>query len=178
MRTTVRIACSLLIGFAFDVLQARYKDSGFKVVAISLDSDEQAASAFAGRHPSHFFVGMDPTGHSGEVFDVAAMPTAFLIDGEGRILARFAGGTDAVHKEISDAVDRVLSGKPLETANVHSSKGSTRSGVRAWERGYLADPIMSLDGDVLSHSIRDHIFTSKEAAAGDGAVAGGGCGCN
>ena len=50
--------------------------------------------------------------------------------------------------------------------------------VSPWERGYLADPIMSLDGDPLTKLLREHIHASKEGAAGDGGAAGGGCGCN
>jgi hypothetical protein len=37
---------------------------------------------------------------------------------------------------------------------------------------------MNLDGDPLTRSLKEHIHASKEAAAGDGGVAGGGCGCN
>jgi hypothetical protein len=37
---------------------------------------------------------------------------------------------------------------------------------------------MNLDGDELTRSMREHVHASKEGAAGDGGVAGGGCGCN
>lgn len=50
--------------------------------------------------------------------------------------------------------------------------------LKAWERGYLADPIMSLDGSPLTRIIREHVHASKEGASGDGGAAGGGCGCN
>jgi thiol-disulfide isomerase/thioredoxin len=51
-------------------------------------------------------------------------------------------------------------------------------GVKAWQRGYLADPMMSLDGDTITQVLREHIHASKEGAAGNGGAAGGGCGCN
>jgi len=50
--------------------------------------------------------------------------------------------------------------------------------VKAWQRGYLADPMMNLGGDPLSRLLNEHIHASKEGAAGDGGAAGGGCGCN
>ena len=50
--------------------------------------------------------------------------------------------------------------------------------IKAWQRGYLADPIMSLDGDAVTRLFKEHIHASKEAAAGDGGASGGGCGCN
>jgi hypothetical protein len=45
-------------------------------------------------------------------------------------------------------------------------------------RKHLADPMMSLDGDVLENHKRQKFYTTREAAAGgDGLPAGGGCGC-
>ncbi|MDL1877626.1 DUF4266 domain-containing protein [Cytophagia bacterium CHB2] len=50
--------------------------------------------------------------------------------------------------------------------------------MKAWSRGYLADPMMELAGDRLTRVIKEHVHASKEAAAGDGGASGGGCGCN
>lgn len=50
--------------------------------------------------------------------------------------------------------------------------------VKPWERGYLAKPEMSLDGDKADARFYQHIYTSKEAARGGYGVGGGGCGCN
>jgi hypothetical protein len=62
---------------------------------------------------------------------------------------------------------------------VRVAKSAQATGpVKAWQRGYLADPIMSLDGDRVTQLLREHIHASKEGAAGNGGPAGGGCGCN
>jgi hypothetical protein len=50
--------------------------------------------------------------------------------------------------------------------------------VKPWQRGGLADPIMMLDRDPLGAAEDEHVFFSREAAAGGRAVGGGGCGCN
>ncbi|MBT3531857.1 MAG: DUF4266 domain-containing protein [Gammaproteobacteria bacterium] len=50
--------------------------------------------------------------------------------------------------------------------------------VRAWERGYLAQPEMAWKPDPLESALNDHIFFSKEASSGGNSAAGGGCGCN
>ena len=47
-----------------------------------------------------------------------------------------------------------------------------------WEKGLLARPDMSFDGDALEARYVDHVYTSKEGASGGGAVGGAGCGCN
>ena len=45
-------------------------------------------------------------------------------------------------------------------------------------RGRLADKIMQLDEDSLESYRRQKLYSTREAAAGgDGASAGGGCGC-
>ena len=47
-----------------------------------------------------------------------------------------------------------------------------------WEKGDLARPAMRFDADPLASKAAQHIYQSKEGAAGGGAVGGGGCGCN
>ena len=50
--------------------------------------------------------------------------------------------------------------------------------VQPWERGRLAEPMMSLEGDTLLGAIDEHTYSSKEAASGGIGPAGGGCCCN
>ena len=49
---------------------------------------------------------------------------------------------------------------------------------RPWEKGELAKPAMQFDTDALDAKLEQHIYTSKEGAAGGSGVGGGGCGCN
>ena len=49
---------------------------------------------------------------------------------------------------------------------------------KPWERGNLARPEMQFDYDRLDAKTQQHIYTSKEGAAGGYGVGGGGCGCN
>jgi hypothetical protein len=49
---------------------------------------------------------------------------------------------------------------------------------RPWEKGDLARPSMRFDADPLAAKATQHVYQSKEGAAGGGAVGGGGCGCN
>jgi Domain of unknown function (DUF4266) len=50
--------------------------------------------------------------------------------------------------------------------------------VKPWEKGVLAKPAMSFEGDRLDSMLTEHVYTSKEAASGGNGVGGGGCGCN
>jgi len=50
--------------------------------------------------------------------------------------------------------------------------------VQPWEKGTLAKPAMTFEGDHLEQRFNEHTYFSKEAASGGAGVGGGGCGCN
>lgn len=50
--------------------------------------------------------------------------------------------------------------------------------VQPWERSILARDDMQLEHDAMQTYSDEHIYFSKEAAAGGRGVGGGGCGCN
>ena len=56
--------------------------------------------------------------------------------------------------------------------------GSGCTTVQPWERGTLSDYIMRGDRDPLDDSLSEHVYFTREAAAGGRGVGGGGCGCN
>jgi cytochrome c biogenesis protein CcmG/thiol:disulfide interchange protein DsbE len=165
---------------ALDALQGKYEKQGLRVLGLTLDANDDAINAFLSAVPVGFTILRDTTGQAGEAFNVVAMPTTFVLDRQGRVAARFEGGGAAVHAKMEAAVVTLLAGGALgggTGVRVAPSVQAT-GGVKAWQRGYLADPIMNLDGDRITQMLREHIHASKEAAAGNGGAAGGGCGCN
>jgi hypothetical protein len=50
--------------------------------------------------------------------------------------------------------------------------------VQPWERATLADYTMRPDRDPLATAMDEHVFISRETAAGGRGVGGSGCGCN
>jgi hypothetical protein len=50
--------------------------------------------------------------------------------------------------------------------------------VQPWEKGVLARPEMTFEGDRLDTNFVEHTYSSKEGASGGAGVGGGGCGCN
>jgi cytochrome c biogenesis protein CcmG/thiol:disulfide interchange protein DsbE len=163
-----------------DTLQTKYESLGLRVVGLTLEQNEDRIISFLDAVPVQFTIARDASGRSGEQMDVVAMPTTFLLDREGRIAARFEGGDKRVHAKIEAAVVTLLAGgtlPPGSDVRVSSSLEAAGS-VKAWQRTYLADPLMNLDGDPITRLLREHIHASKEAAAGDGGPSGGGCGCN
>lgn len=162
-----------------DRLREKYAAESLAVVGLTLEESEEAIDAFLEAVPVRFPVVSDPTGRAGEALGVVAMPTTFLLDREGRVAGRFEGGDPKVHERIDAAVAELLAGRAIGSGDVRVPSSVQATGrVKAWQRGYLADPLMQLDGDPLTRILREHIFSSKEAAAGDGGASGGGCGCN
>jgi opacity protein-like surface antigen len=56
--------------------------------------------------------------------------------------------------------------------------GCALAPVQPWEKGNLARPEMTFDGDPLQSRYEQHIYFSKENMTGGYGVGGGGCGCN
>jgi thiol-disulfide isomerase/thioredoxin len=163
-----------------DALQEKYRARGVRVVGLTLEDNEDAIYEFLRAVPVRFTIARDPSGRAGEAFGVVAMPTTFLLDRDGRVLAHFEGGDRRAHEKLEAAVATVVSGGTLAPGADVRVAGSVKAtgSVRAWQRGYLADPIMELNGDPLTRLLREHVHSSKEGAAGDGGPTGGGCGCN
>jgi hypothetical protein len=50
--------------------------------------------------------------------------------------------------------------------------------VQPWERALLADYAMKPDRDPAAKTMAEHIYFSRETAAGGRGIGGSGCGCN
>ena len=50
--------------------------------------------------------------------------------------------------------------------------------VQPWERAALADYTMRPDRDPLATMLGEHVYFSRETAAGGRGIGGSGCGCN
>lgn len=52
------------------------------------------------------------------------------------------------------------------------------AGVKPYQRERLAKPKMQLSDDPQATEMTEHVYESREGAAGGTASGGGGCGCN
>jgi thiol-disulfide isomerase/thioredoxin len=163
---------------ALDRLHRQWGPKGLRVVGVSLDEDRDALGRFLDSVPVGFQIAWDRFGVLAREFQVVSMPTTLLFDREGRVVARFEGGGRMEEEE--RAVVALLEGRELPPGTGATVAPGLRAtgDLKAWNRGHLADPIMTLDGDPLSRALWEHIHSSKEGAAGNGGAAGGGCGCN
>jgi len=72
-------------------LYERFRDQGFAVLAVSIDADEALVPPFLTEHRLTFPVGLDLTMEVADQYRVTALPSTFLLDRKGRIVARALG---------------------------------------------------------------------------------------
>ena len=158
-----------------------FGDDGLVVIAVNVDEDRAAADSFLELEPHRFEIVFDPAGCLPEKFGVAAMPTSFLIDREGRVAFRHDGFLPEERDGYRRHIEAVLSGRIAgdeEVASLAPASEDRGLGVRPWERSILALEEMNLAADGLDSALDDHIYFSKEASSGGRGFGGGGCGCN
>ncbi len=82
-------------------MQTKYAAQGLEVVGVNLDADKNVANKFLKEVPARFTLRFDPAGKLATKFDVQAMPSSFLLDASGNVLASHAGFrlTDAAQYE-------------------------------------------------------------------------------
>ena len=72
----------------------------------------------------------------------------------------------------------VLAGAALVAACSTGCTNPNLVRVKPWERAGLADYMMNPGRDPLATAMSEHVYFSRESAAGGRGVGGSGCGCN
>ena len=75
-------------------MQKKYGDGGFAVVAINVDKKRADAERFLAVTPGAFTIVYDPAGSVAGAYDVKGMPTSYLVDRAGKIVAVDSGFRD------------------------------------------------------------------------------------
>ncbi|NBT92493.1 MAG: DUF4266 domain-containing protein [Betaproteobacteria bacterium] len=75
------------------------------------------------------------------------------------------------------ALQRMALRLALSAAALAATGCASITPVRPWEKGILAKPEMTFEGDTLDLMFTEHILASREGAAGGTGAGGGGCGC-
>ena len=75
-------------------MQRKFGDQGFAVVAINVDKKREDAAKFLAVTPGAFTIVYDPAGNVATAYDVKGMPTSYLVDRAGRIVAVDSGFRD------------------------------------------------------------------------------------
>jgi thiol-disulfide isomerase/thioredoxin len=72
-------------------MQARFGNQGFVVLAVNVDADRTEAQKFLAAQPARFTVAFDPKGEAARSMRLKGMPSSFLIDRHGNVVASHIG---------------------------------------------------------------------------------------
>ena len=106
-------------------LQRRYGPEGFAVIAVSVDEDADAVKRYVERKDLPFVVLRDPEGTVPKTLDAPAMPTAALIDREGRVLHVHAGFVPSDAEDIEARIREALGLKEQAPAAAEAAGPAT-----------------------------------------------------
>lgn len=91
-------------------LSARYRGKGLRVIAVNVDRDPAAAERFLLQARPDFDIVRDPEGQLAATYDIAAMPSSFLLTPAGEILMRHEGfhaaDADRLEARIAEALEQ------------------------------------------------------------------------
>jgi peroxiredoxin len=76
---------------ALERMWQHHKDQGFVLVAVSLDADPKVVTPYLTRHRLTFPVALDPTMDLGNAYGVRALPSSFVVDRQGYVVALALG---------------------------------------------------------------------------------------
>ena len=91
-----------------EAMHQRYKDLGFQVVAISLDTKRSVIDQFLKTMDANFTIAHDPSGDSATAFKVKGMPSSYLIDRRGNIHKTHLGFNDRYKATLESEIKNLL----------------------------------------------------------------------
>lgn len=89
-------------------MQARYRVSGLRILAINVDQKPADAKLFLERLPAAFDLAFDSSGSTPRTYGVKAMPTSMLIDGSGKVLQVHRGFGNEDRPALEQAIRKAL----------------------------------------------------------------------
>lgn len=64
----------------------KYEDQGLTIIGINVDKDAAFAAEFLKETPAMFLIGYDPKATLAELFELPAMPSAFIVSRDGELI--------------------------------------------------------------------------------------------
>lgn len=85
-----------------------FKNKNFIIIAISLGEDLSTVNKFLKKNQFSFPIFIDNKNEVAQTYSTGSIPTTYLIDKEGNIIARFIGGVDWYSTDSIKLIDALL----------------------------------------------------------------------
>ena len=95
-------------------MQRKYGPAGLQIIAVNLDKDRALADGFLEEVPAEFALRFDPSAALAKEFGVQTMPSSFLIDTDGTVLAKHFGFRTADTGDYEKAIEAALNRAPAK----------------------------------------------------------------
>jgi len=92
-------------------IHARFKKKGFRVIAVNLDIQRADADKFLTQLKPNFDIAFDPPGIVAGLYELQGMPSAYLIDRNGKIHSTHLGFRDKDIPLLEREIESLLNGK-------------------------------------------------------------------
>jgi thiol-disulfide isomerase/thioredoxin len=93
---------------SMETLYGRFKDRGLEILAVNLQESPRQVSAFMEQWGLTFPAALDSRGSVGGSFGIMAIPTTYIINREGRIIARVMGSLNWDNPKLFAAFETLL----------------------------------------------------------------------
>ena len=94
---------------SFENLYRRYRSQGLTLLAVSLDKgDSTKVQEFADKHKLSFSILLDTKGVAEKLYPSFSIPFTYVIDKQGRVVARVDGAKNWESSETFEAVEHLL----------------------------------------------------------------------
>ena len=74
-----------------NAMHGKYSEQGLVIIAVNVDSDQNAAARFLEEHPADFRLLYDPKAELATHYDLPAMPTSYVYGPDGKLHSTHVG---------------------------------------------------------------------------------------
>lgn len=89
-------------------MQKKYGDKGLKIIAVTIDTDLNKASAFLKENPANFSIVYDPDKKISRDYNQSVIPTSYLINRQGYIVFKHMGFRAGDEKSLEAKIKTVI----------------------------------------------------------------------
>ena len=93
---------------SMEKLQNKFKDRNFAVLAVSQGEDMKTVTNFLKKNKYTFKIFIDDKNEVASAYGTGSIPTSYLIDKNGNMIAQFVGGRDWFSKDAIDLINALL----------------------------------------------------------------------
>jgi thiol-disulfide isomerase/thioredoxin len=94
---------------SMEALYQRFRDKDLEFLAVDIQEDKDAVAAFMKEYGLTFPAVLDSTGRISAEYGIRGIPTTFIIDREGGIIASAVGGRDWNTQAVAAALETLIS---------------------------------------------------------------------